>query len=687
MAEALPISGHIDPKAFPLLLIDLHRQSATGSLKVDGPTHQKALYFRGGRILFGSSNDPRDQLGAILVESGKLTAEQLEDVNRKVGPGNPLAKALADSGIVSQRELSEAARAKVERIVSDVFCYTSGTFDFEDGVLPKGAVDLKLPTERLFVAAVRRIADRAFVLRHLDTIDVLLKPRPELAQAMSEIEAETGALPDKLDGARSLKAAAAAAGMDEFEASKVACALLFLGLVERAAPAGEEAESPFFLPPERAEAGASGEIGFDAGPATMPFSPAASESESTLIVESAEIGMPARAQAPSEAIAETFAPPAAKSAGPKPLSAVLTPPPPRASGPATKAASKPSKADLAALDSLLNAPPVEGPLTPLSKGAEPEWHPQFLPEPKRPGPRKSRSSRSPLPLVAGGAVLLLLIGAGAYLWLTGFFEGQPQTTPPQVADSVPTTVAPAVPDGAGMPPAASPAPTAAAAASPSGPATTAASPAAAAGRPGPAPPTTVPAAGASARPAAGAGVPLRPTVPAASAAPKTASPVPPSPAARPTATPKPAVATARPTPTPAAAVTRPTPAPPAAARPAAAAPAKAITLADARAFLRGGRNAEASSAFASVLRSGKGGYTIQLMVACVDESVQKALAAVPADEFYILPARYSGRDCYRLCWGLYDTKAKADGAVKGLPAYFREGGANPKVVTAASVLP
>src|SRR5262245_63391123 len=103
MADALPISGSIDPKAFPFLLMDLHRQGATGSLKVEGPSYQKALYFRGGRILFGSSNDPRDQLGAILIENGKLTPEQLEDVNAKVGTGNPLAKALADSGFVNQR--------------------------------------------------------------------------------------------------------------------------------------------------------------------------------------------------------------------------------------------------------------------------------------------------------------------------------------------------------------------------------------------------------------------------------------------------------------------------------------------------------------------------------------------------------------------------------------------------------
>ena len=112
-----------------------------------------------------------------------------------------------------------------------------------------------------------------------------------------------------------------------------------------------------------------------------------------------------------------------------------------------------------------------------------------------------------------------------------------------------------------------------------------------------------------------------------------------------------------------------------------------MTLADARAFLRSGRNAEASAAFASVLKSGKGAYTVQLMVACVDETVQKAVSAVTADELYILPARYSGRDCYRLCWGVYDSQAKANGAVKGLPAYFNEGGAKPKVVTAASVLP
>ncbi|HEY8148239.1 MAG TPA: DUF4388 domain-containing protein, partial [Vicinamibacteria bacterium] len=233
MADAFPISGQIDPKAFPFLVVQLHRRGATGSLKVEGPSYHKALYFRSGRVLFGSSNDPRDQLGSILIESGKITPEQLADVNAKVGPGNPLAKVLADTGFVSQRELSEAARAKVERILCDVLTYTVGKFDFEDGVLPKGAVDLKLATERLVMTSVRRVSDRNFVLRHIDGLDAILGPTSEMVPRLSEIESEAGGLPQHLDGRRTLKEAAAAARLEEFEAAKIACGLLFLGLVER----------------------------------------------------------------------------------------------------------------------------------------------------------------------------------------------------------------------------------------------------------------------------------------------------------------------------------------------------------------------------------------------------------------------------------------------------------------------
>ena len=92
VAEAFPACGNIDPASFPQLLVGLYRHGATGSLKVTGPAHSKALYFRESRILFGSSNDPRDQLGAILIESGRISRGQLDEVNAKVSPGNRLPR-------------------------------------------------------------------------------------------------------------------------------------------------------------------------------------------------------------------------------------------------------------------------------------------------------------------------------------------------------------------------------------------------------------------------------------------------------------------------------------------------------------------------------------------------------------------------------------------------------------------
>jgi hypothetical protein len=234
MGQEFPISGSLDPASFPFLLANLHQQGATGSLKVDGATYQKALYFRGGRVLFGSSNDPRDQLGAILIESGRLTSAQLDEASAKVGPGNPLAKVLSDGGLVTQRELGDAAKLKVERILCDLLTIDDGSFEFEDDVLPKGAIDLKLPTQRLFVSALRRVPESAFVRRHLGGPDVVLRVVSAASERLAEVFGDVAGLPDVLDGRRTLREAAALAKVDADEAGRLACALLFLGLVEKA---------------------------------------------------------------------------------------------------------------------------------------------------------------------------------------------------------------------------------------------------------------------------------------------------------------------------------------------------------------------------------------------------------------------------------------------------------------------
>ena len=667
MAEALPISGNIDPKTFPFLLTDLHRQGATGSLKVDGPTYQKALYFRGGRILFGSSNDPRDQLGAILIEGGKITPEQLEDVNAKVGPGNPLAKVLSDTGFVNQRELSEAARAKVERILSDVIAYTSGSFEFEDGVLPKGAIDLKLSTQKVVLAAVRRISDRVFVLRHLENLEVVLAPRPDKASELADVQAETGGLTQHLDGHRTLKDAAGHTRLDEFEAAKVACALLFLGLVGRgtaepalAGPRGTSneldlgatasaafviepepeatvilpgaaagaapsspAESPFFVSEEpEAEPPIPPPAPAPPRPATPPPVVIAPEPASTVMLAAPpEPFAPAPDSTPAEpaiTMEPTIAePPAARarSAGP----ALVYPPnaPSRMRPEPTRPSpSRPSKDDLAALDVLLNPKSHDTPMAPMEPaGRDEAWGPQF---------GEGEPRRFPRGIMVGAGILALAVAGIAAMWYyrenpNAFAFGRSSTTPPSTTFTyagAPTTMAEA------PPPTLAPLP----------------------------PPTTLAA------------------VPATTLA---AAPTPisvPTPVARPLATPRPA------TPPP---VTPPTPGAPA-----------ANLLDQARRALRSGSYDEAARAFAAHIRRAPAGTaTIQLLVACSTDTVQKAMSEVGSAELFIVPVNYKGRDCYRMAWGIYPDSARAASATRSLPEYFRRGGATPRVMPAADVVP
>jgi len=745
MADAFPVSGNIDPLSFPHLLVDLHRHGATGSLKVTGPVHPKALYFRGGRVLFGSSNDPRDQLGAILIDTGRITREQLDEVNAKVGPGNPLAKVLAESGFVNQRELGEAARMKVESILADVLAWTSGSFEFEDGVLPKGAVDLKLSTEKLLLAAVKRVTDRAFALRHVELSSVL-EPVADGESALSEVRADVWPLFERLDGRRTLKDAVALTRLDEFEAVKTACAMLFLGIVKRKVAAkseldlAEEAQSGFGdddaamytvpltpvavadLPPSTGFAFADSTPGYPV-PEPEPESatespeaevrrsepfpevepepdaepePAVFSAETTMLPGAAPIFTMAdylkRAEAqPEPKLAfepkTEEPPPETVYAMPAP-SMVLTPPPP-AETPYTAPA--PSE----------RRPPDEAPYNPFA--TTPVTAPEPSPETvyaSYAAPATPAEDRYEPPAVMDEPPAVLP-------------ESAPQIPPPTQA-SRPSREDLAALDALLHPASAGPRLTGERSRGqekfepqfrpPTAPRKPQARPAAAATR------SRIPLiaaglAGVVLATAAAWYFLLRSPEPVATPRPATVAAVPtttlppptlvasPQPTPQPAASVTPAPATTPPPPastaTPPAALSTPTPRPVAtvAPTPAATPPPAAAASGDGHALLRQGAFAEAARWFAASLAAGAPGrFSHQLLTACAPDTIAKAVQAVTAQDLFILPVTFQGRSCYRLCWGVYDNRAAAEAARAGVPDYFRQG-TSPRLSPLNELLP
>jgi len=757
MAEAFPVSGNIDPQSFPHLLVDLHRHGATGSLKVNGPVHPKALYFRGGRVLFGSSNDPKDQLGAILIESGRITRDQLDEVNAKVGPGNPLAKVLAESGFVNQRELGEAARMKVERILADVLAWDSGTFEFEDGVLPKGAVDLKLSTEKLLLAAVQRVSDRPFALRHLELSNVL-EPAAEGETALSEVRADVWPLLERLDGRRTLKDAIALTRLDEFEAVKTACAMLFLGIVRRkegVEPSGEvdlaqEAQSAFgqdegpmytvplqsvavadlqpkggfasesgpaFSVPEADPEPAPAAASFDAQPPAEGFpevepdEPPVFTAETTMLPGQAPIFTMAdyikRAESkPEERMA--FEPkaeePSTETVYAMPSPSFSSSPPPSPSEAAPEEAPEDMYSPAAPTLIVPEAPSFE-PQTPSYEPeatAETVYSPFSATSAPTMASRTAAPTESPVPSYAAySAPEAEPVGV---LPEPGFREAAPTPSKPSPQDlsALDALLNPgAAPNKAGgerprqekfEPQFRPPTPTQRRAAARTVTSSTSRLPLIFAGlagvglatvaawyfllrtpepqeSPRPAPPTTV------------AAAPTTTTLPPPTLPATTAPTLAAATAATPTPAPTPVPATPKPT------TAAPTPTP----RPAATPPPAATARAgggDARALLRQGSFPEAAKSFATSLAPGaRGRFSNQLLTACSTDTIAKAVQAVPGEELFILPVTFQGRSCYRLCWGVYDTRPAAEAGRNSVPAYFRQSGTTPRLSPLNELLP
>jgi hypothetical protein len=366
--------------------------------------------------------------------------------------------------------------------------------------------------------------------------------------------------------------------------------------------------------------------------------PPASDNDATLVMgEVPSFTLPSLSSppAPPPVVAE---PQSADSSVPvMPPLKIIAPPKPAER---TRPPQKPSKDDLAALDELLGKRSPEGPLTPIQKPAE-EWKPSFLPERTTRGRRQQPPpDRRKLFLGVGAAVVAAALGFGGWVVWSNRAKGVNQRaalTPPR-----PSATPVAAPSSAATP------------------GTAASLPAAPSGAPSAAP-SVAPSAAASAR---------------ASAAPTTTT----------TPAPKPAP-TAVPTPAKPVSAAPATPAPKATPSPAAPKTAAASGgLEQARAALRGGRFDEAARGFQSHLKDNKTGFSVQILVACSTETLQKAVNAVQAGELYVLPVNYRGKDCYRIGWGLYESEAKATSGARAVPDYFRQGGARPKVMPVSELL-
>jgi septal ring-binding cell division protein DamX len=109
----------------------------------------------------------------------------------------------------------------------------------------------------------------------------------------------------------------------------------------------------------------------------------------------------------------------------------------------------------------------------------------------------------------------------------------------------------------------------------------------------------------------------------------------------------------------------------------------------ARSLLDTGDYAGAAATWSEALRAEPlPNFTVQIAIACQDETLRRAGERTPGSEqFFLLPFALGGRPCYRLCWGTYSNLRTAQAEISSVPAFFLEEGGKPLAVNLQKALP
>jgi len=629
-------SGSLSQTSVLDLVVELYKGAVTGSLKLDRAPLQKAIFFRDGQILFAHSNDPKDQLASILVEEGKLGPDQMQVAQGRVSPGNPLAKVLTDLGYISQRELADSARIKVEKILTDLYTWNDGSYQFVTKSLKVAIADLGLSSEQLIYTSICRVQDRDWVLEQLGALDAVLAPGPQMERFVADAKPTEDALEilNQVDGVKTVQQVGALSSLGEFEVCKILAAALVLGgLTKAGAPglaAGEDAfdipvDAPAIPSPDVADENPFGGLetvgmdtsapGFTEGesPSDTVFQAADNapfDSPDTVFSQAADLSSPEpelAIPAAHEASVEDFASPE-----------------PEAPEPETPELSFGEPADDAPPGFVIGEPEVD------EEADQDEYDGYEDDEPAlatrvAPRSKRQRGGGGGMPSIVKLAAVVALAAGAAYAAFTFVW--------PMVGGGG-TTSAPASTQQA------TPTPPADTSATPGG-TDTAASAAGTAPPPKNARPTPAPSSAAAANNA-------------------------PPPAA---VTSAPAETTPRPAPPPS---TRPRPAAASTSTPPAA---RAGGSGGGRQLLAGGDLPGAASAFRSELRAtAVNQFTIAVGLYCSAENAGRVVRnAGSSEQIFVLPANVQGRSCYRIVWGTYDSKQTAENSIGSLPAGIRAG--------------
>jgi hypothetical protein len=129
----------------------------------------KKIYLLGGNVIFATSSDLRDSLGAYLKQGDLISSGELRlSVDRiETSQGKRHGELLVEMGVLTPERLRQIVTEQVKAILFSVFSWERGEVTFEAGRFRKDeAIRLDMPAPQAIADGIRLLPDpRRLVLR------------------------------------------------------------------------------------------------------------------------------------------------------------------------------------------------------------------------------------------------------------------------------------------------------------------------------------------------------------------------------------------------------------------------------------------------------------------------------------------------------------------------------------------
>ncbi|MBI5634030.1 MAG: DnaJ domain-containing protein [Nitrospirae bacterium] len=173
-----PLEGMLGYYRLSDIVLGIQRTRKTGVLNIKAEQWKKKIFFKDGEMVFSSSDQEQEQLGAMLLASDRISSRQYQNtLSLAKETGKSQGAVLVEMRYLTPQELVQAVHQRVEAVIMNLCNVEDAAFSFREEALPRNEiVILKLNTNDLLYRGSRKTehidAFRNRYLRHHTSVAV-----------------------------------------------------------------------------------------------------------------------------------------------------------------------------------------------------------------------------------------------------------------------------------------------------------------------------------------------------------------------------------------------------------------------------------------------------------------------------------------------------------------------------------